>query len=136
MADFFISYTSSDREWAHWIGKELGALGHEPHIHEWEIDGGGDIYGWMEKRLDAADHVLCVISDEYLKAPFSTLERNAALWQAAGSRPGFVLFVAVRPARLPALSDHIRRCELFGVDEEAARVRFREFLQSVPLPTG
>ena len=134
MADFFISYTSSDREWAHWIGKELGALGHEPHIHEWEIDGGGDIYGWMEKRLDAADHVLCVISDEYLKAPFSTLERNAALWQAAGSRPGFVLFVAVRPARLPALSDHIRRCELFGVDEEAARVRFREFLQKRSAP--
>jgi Tfp pilus assembly protein PilF len=134
MADFFISYTSTDRYWAHWVGKELTALGHVPHIHEWEIEGGGDIYGWMEKRLDAADHVLCVISDEYLKAPFSTLERNAALWQAAGSRPGFVLFVAVKPARLPALSDHIRRCELFGVDEEAARVRFREFLQKRDAP--
>jgi tetratricopeptide (TPR) repeat protein len=134
MADFFISYTSSDRYWAHWIGKELMALGHVAHVHEWEIEGGGDIYGWMEKRLDAADHVLCVISDEYLKAPFSTLERNAALWQAAGSRPGFVLFVAVKPARLPALSDHIRRCELFGVDEETARVRFREFLQKRDAP--
>jgi len=68
MADFFISYTSSDRYWAHWIGKELTTLGHVAHVHEWEIEGGGDIYGWMEKRLDAADHVLCVISDEYLKA--------------------------------------------------------------------
>jgi tetratricopeptide (TPR) repeat protein len=134
MADFFISYTSSDRYWAHWIGKELTALDHVAHVHEWEIEGGGDIYGWMEKRLDAADHVLCVISDEYLKAPFSTLERNAALWQAAGSRPGFVLFVAVKPARLPALSDHIRRCELFGVNEETARVRFREFLQKRDAP--
>ena len=134
MADFFISYTSSDRYWAHWIGKELTALGHVPHVHEWEIEGGGDIYGWMEKRLDAADHVLCVISDEYLKAPFSTLERNAALWQAAGSRPGFVLFVAVKPARLPALSDHIRRCELFGVDEETARIRFRQFLEKRAAP--
>jgi tetratricopeptide (TPR) repeat protein len=134
MADFFISYTSSDRYWAHWIGKELTALGHVAHIHEWEIERGGDIYGWMEKRLDAADHVLCVVSDEYLKAPYSTLERNAALWKAADSRPGFVLFVAVKPARLPVLSDHIRRCELFGVDEETARNRFREFLQKREAP--
>jgi tetratricopeptide (TPR) repeat protein len=134
MADFFISYTSSDRYWAHWIGKELTALGHVAHVHEWEIEGGGDIYGWMEKRLDAADHVLCVISDEYLKAPFSTLERNAALWKAADRRSGFVLFVAVKPARLPVLSDHIRRCELFGVDEDTARIRLREFLQKREAP--
>jgi tetratricopeptide (TPR) repeat protein len=134
MADFFISYTSSDRYWAHWIGKELTALGHAAHIHEWEIERGGDIYGWMEKRLDAADHVLCVVSDEYLKAPYSTLERNAAMWKAADSRPGFVLFVAVKPARLPVLSDHIRRCELFGVDEDTARSRFREFLQKREAP--
>jgi tetratricopeptide (TPR) repeat protein len=134
MADFFISYTSSDRYWAHWIGKELTALGHVAHIHEWEIEKGGDIYGWMEQRLDAADHVLCVVSDEYLKAPYSTLERNAALWKAAASRPGFVLFVAVKPARLPVLSDHIRRCELFGVDEDTARNRFREFLQKREAP--
>jgi hypothetical protein len=82
----------------------------------------------MEQRHDAADHVLCVISDEYLKAPYSTLERNAALWQAAAKRPGFVLLVAVRPCELPTLSDHIRRAELFGVPEDAARLRFREFM--------
>jgi len=26
VADIFVSYTSSDRDWAHWIGKELEAL--------------------------------------------------------------------------------------------------------------
>jgi hypothetical protein len=62
VADIFVSYTQSDREWAHWIGGELKALGHTPHIHEWEIEGGGDVYGWMEQRHDAADHVLCVVS--------------------------------------------------------------------------
>jgi hypothetical protein len=86
VADIFISYTSSDRDWAHWIAKELETLGHVPHVHEWEIKGGADIYAWMEARHDAADHVLCVVSDAYMKAPFSTLERNAALWQAAGKR--------------------------------------------------
>src|SRR5207253_6190437 len=134
MADIFISYTASDRDWAFWIAKELEALGQTPHIHECEIKGGDDIYAWMEERYDAADHVLCVVSDEYLKTPFSTLERNAALWKVAGSRPGFVLFAVVKPVRLPGLSDQIRRCELFGLDEETARLRLREFLEKWAAP--
>src|SRR4051794_10648016 len=135
MADFFVSYTFSDRDWAFWVAKELEALGHTTHIHEWEIRGGEDIYAWMEKRHDAADHVLCVVSDAYLRAPYSTLERNAAQWQAASKRPGFVLFVVVQPCRLPTLADHIHRCELFGVPEEAARLRFQAFLQQPQAPT-
>ena len=52
MADIFVSYTSSDRDWAFWIAK---ALGHTPRVHEWEIKGGDDICAWMEERHDAAD---------------------------------------------------------------------------------
>jgi tetratricopeptide (TPR) repeat protein len=136
MADIFVSYTSSDRDWAFWIANELQALGHTPHVHEWEINSGDDIYAWMERRHDAADHVLCVVSDDYLTAPYSTLERNAALWQAAAKRPGFVLFVAVKPCKLPTLSDHIRRCELFGVPEDAACIRFREFMSKREAPAA
>jgi hypothetical protein len=134
VADIFVSYTSSDRDWAFWIAKQLEPLG-TPHIHEWEIESGDDIYAWMEQHHDAADHVLCVISDDYLKAPYSTLERNAALWQAASKRPGFVLLVAVKQCRLPTLSDHIRRCELFGVSEDAARIRFRQFMKERRAPS-
>jgi hypothetical protein len=134
VADIFISYTSCDRVWAYWIAKALEALGHTPHVHDWEIKGGDDIYAWMEQRVDSADHVLCVVSDDYLKAPYSTLERNAALWQAASKRPGFVLLVVVQPCKLPTLSDHIRRCELFSVPEDAARLRFREFMTQRTAP--
>ena len=136
MADIFVSYTSSDRDWAFWIAKELEALSHTPHVHEWEIERGSDIYAWMQERLDASDHILCVVSDDYLKAPYSTLERNAGLWLAASKRPGFVLLVAVKPCRLPALSDHIRRCELFGVPEDAARTRFRDFMAKREAPAA
>ena len=128
MADIFVSYTKSDRDWAFWLAAELKSLGHTPRVHEWEVNAGANIYAWMEAHLDAADHVLCVVSDEYLKAPSSTLERHAALSQAITNRPGFALLVVVKPCRLPTLSDHYRRCELFGVPEEAARVRFREFM--------
>jgi TIR domain len=67
VADIFVSYTSSDWDWASWIAKELEALGHTPHIHEFEVSAGDDIYKWMEECHDAADRVLCVVSDEYLK---------------------------------------------------------------------
>jgi tetratricopeptide (TPR) repeat protein len=136
MADIFVSYTSSDRDWAFWIAQELETQGHVPHVHDWEIKGGDDIYAWMEQHHDAADHVLCVVSDDYLKAPYSTLERHAALWQAAKKRPGFVLLVVVKPCRLPTLSDHLRRCELFGAPEHAARVRLREFMGERGAPTS
>jgi tetratricopeptide (TPR) repeat protein len=136
MADIFVSYTSSDREWAFWVAKELEALGHTPHIHEWEIRSGADIYAWMERRHDVADHVLCVISDDYLKAPYATLERNAALWQAASKRPGFVLLVAVKQCRFPTLTDHLHRCELYGISDEQKRERFREFMSKRDAPTN
>jgi tetratricopeptide (TPR) repeat protein len=129
VADIFISYTSSDRNWAFWIAQELEALGHKPHIHEWEIKGGDDIYAWMEQHVDAADHMLCVVSDEYLKAPYATLERNAAIWQSAAKRPGFVLFVAVKACKFPTLIDHYRRCQLYGISDDEARQRFRTFMQ-------
>ena len=134
MADIFVSYTSADRDWAHWIAGELQALGHLPYIHEWEIKSGDDIYGWMERRFEATDHALCVVSDEYLKAPYSIIERNAALWRAA-RRPGFVLLVVVKPCRLPALSSQLRHCELFGIPEDAARLRLRDFL-AAPVHPG
>jgi tetratricopeptide (TPR) repeat protein len=135
MADIFVSYTSSDRDWAFWIAMALKKLGHRAHIHEWEINAGDDIYAWTEARQDAADHVLCVVSDDYLKAPYSTLERNAALWQAASKRPGFVLLVVVKQCRLPTLSDHMRRCDLFDLPEEAARQRLRAFLETRSAPS-
>ena len=134
MADIFVSYTSSDREWAHWTALELERLGHVAHVHEWEIEGSESIYAWMERRHDAADRVVCVVSDAYLKAPYSALERHAALWQAAAKRPGFVLLIAVRPCRFPTLSDHLRRCELFDLPEETARQRFRHFVEAPVKP--
>jgi hypothetical protein len=85
VADIFVSYTSNDRDWAFWIAEELKGLGHMPHVHEWEVNAGDAIYAWMEARLDAADHVLCVVSDDYLKAPYSTRAQG----DLAAARPLF-----------------------------------------------
>src|SRR5262249_47967845 len=90
VADIFISYTSQDRPWADWIGLELKALGHVPHIDHWEVSAGGNIMEWMEKRHHEANHVLCIVSETYLKKPYSSLERQAGQWATVTARPNFV----------------------------------------------
>jgi hypothetical protein len=136
MADIFVSYTSSDRNWAFWIGQELEALGHVPHIHEWEIPGGGDIAAWMEERHDKADHILCVISEAYLKAPYSSWERRAAQWAAAKKRPNFALPVYIEKCEPPTLLAQFKRCDLHGISEDEARVRLAAFLAPAARPAG
>jgi hypothetical protein len=134
LASIFVSYTSRDRDWAFWIGQELDGLGHTPRIFEWEVSGGGDVVAWMEQALDEADHVLCVVSKAYLKAPYSSWERRAAQLAAAKDRPGFMLPVFVEDCSAPLLFGLINRCDLFRVGEDEARVRLVKFLEPAAKP--
>jgi hypothetical protein len=135
VADIFVSYTSKDRDWANWIGLELGALGHVPHIDAWEVSAGGNIMAWMEKRHDEADHLLCIVSETYLKKPYSSLERHAGQWAAVTTRPNFVLPVFIEPCKAPTLFAPLRRCDLYDLDEEGARTELRSFLTPAEKPS-
>jgi TIR domain len=134
MADIFVSYTSSDRDWAFWIGHELDDLGHNPHLHGWEVSGGANIMAWMEARTDAAAHVLCVVSEKYLKAPYSSWERGAAQWAAATGGPNFALPVFVEKCEAPILFAPLKRCDLHGITEDKARARLKAFLEPASKP--
>ena len=136
MADIFISYTAADRDWAFWIGRQLEKLGHVPRVHEWEIAAGGDISRWMEERHDSADHILCVVSKAYLKAPYSSWERRAAQWAAATERPNFALPVFVESCKAPTLLAPIKRCDLHGLSEDDARARLADYMKPATKPTG
>ena len=57
MRKFFISYTSKDSQKAQWIGWTLKQLGHEAHVHEWEVGAGQSIPDWMEQTVGVV-HVL------------------------------------------------------------------------------
>jgi TIR domain len=135
VADIFISYTSQDRPWADWVGRELEALGHVAHIDAWEISAGGNIMEWMEKRHHEADHVLCIFSETYLKKPYSSLERQGGLWAAVTARPNFVLPVFIEPCEAPTLFAPFKRCDLHGLGEEEARALFKSYLAPAAKPS-
>jgi hypothetical protein len=128
VADIFVSYTSDDQDWAFWIGWELKGLGHTPHLHDWEVSGGGDIMAWMESRHQEADHILCVISEIYQTKPYSEWERRTAHWAAATNRPNFALPVFIEPCNVPTMFASIKRCDLYDVSEDEARSRLKSFL--------
>lgn len=136
MADIFVSYTSSDRDWAFWIAHELEKLAHTPRIHDWEISGGGNIVAWMVERHHQADRVLGVISSEYLTKAYSLWERQAAEWAAASERPDFFLPVFIEACDVPTLLAPRKRCDLYGVTEEEARARLKLFVEPAARPTG
>ena len=136
MADIFVSYTNSDKEWAFWIGLELEKLGHAPHIHEWEISAGGDIPAWMEDRIQKADRVLSVVSSIYLTKDYSSWERRSAQWAAQRQRPNFLFLVFVDDCEAPIALAHVKRCDLFGVSEDDARARLKTYLEPPAKPIG
>jgi oleate hydratase len=132
LAGIFVSYTSSDRDWAFWIGKELEKLGHTPYIHDWEIRAGEDIVKWMEERLGKADHALLVVSSKYFEGEYSNWERRSAEW-AMQRRPGFALPVYVEKCEEPLLLANFKRCDLYRLDEDRARAALAAYLKE-PAP--
>lgn len=136
VADIFLSYTNRDQDWAFWIGQELKALGHAPHIADWELSAGSDILAWMEERLEKADHVLCVVSAVCQTKSYSNWERRAAGWAAQSKKRNIVLPVFVEDCQTPFLLAIFKRCDLFGLSEDAARKTLADYLAPAAGPTG
>jgi hypothetical protein len=133
----FVSYTSKDREWAHWIGWHLQEAGHEPFVHEWEIQAGGNIPQLMEEKLAAADRLLGVFSDDYCSALYSRSERWAAYWHDADGKKGFLVPIEIRQVReWPIFVKPLKRLSLAGLSEEEAKRRLLEFLDPPRRPVG
>ena len=126
----FVSYTSSDKEWAHWIGWTLLKAGHEPFVHEWEIGAGENIPRWMEERLTQADRLLGVFSDSYCEALYSQSERWAAYWQDPAGRGGFLVPIEVRKVtKWPVFIEPLKRLTLFEYNEDEAAKQLLDFLK-------
>jgi tetratricopeptide (TPR) repeat protein len=82
----------------------------------------------MAERHNNADHTLCIISEAYLKAPYSNWELRAAQWAAASDRPNFALPVFVEKCKPPTILATFKRSDLFGLNEDAARARLAIYL--------
>ncbi|WP_300396772.1 tetratricopeptide repeat protein [Henriciella sp.] len=136
MARIFISFTSSDRPWAHWIGHELISMGHEVRIHDWEQGGvgGGNFRDWMSVQLRECDYTLCLVSPEYFDSSKtdSADELRTAAHRASSERSDFCRIAMIRPCVIDAMYMSISRCDLVNAFEAQVRARLQAYFSDAP----
>ena len=126
----FVSYTSADKDWAHWIAWTLKEAGHTPFVHEWEVPAGGNIPDWMERRVKEADHLIGVFSDRYIDPVYSKSERTAAFWSDPIGNEGLLIPIEVsRVSEWPRFVAPLNRLSLLDRDPNAAREALIAFLE-------
>ena len=125
----FVSYTSSDRRWAHWIAWQPEG-GHQPFVHEWEIGAGQNIPRWMEERLDEADHLIGSFFRSLLQCnPLPKRAVGCILGRYRRDRPLPYPNRGEQGYKWPRLIKPLNRLSLVGLNESKAQARLTAFLK-------
>jgi len=90
-ADFFVSYTSSDRAWAEWIAWQLEAEGYQVVVQAWDFTAGRDWVHEMQQATATAERVVAVLSAAYLRSAHGEAEWRAFYAQDPSGEQGLLL---------------------------------------------
>ena len=123
MKDFFISYRSSDRQWAEWIAAELELAGLSVEIQAWHFRDGNPVVKQINDALAAARATLAVLSPDYLTSKWCEMEWQAAIALETNGRDHRLLPICIEAGEFPPLLLSRSWVELFGLDEPTARQR-------------
>ena len=121
--DFFISYRSSDREWAEWIAAELQVAGLSVEIQAWHFREGKPIAKQINDALAGTRATLAVLSPGYLTSEWCEEEWQAAISLQKNGRDHRLLPVRIEAGEFPPLLLSRSWVELVGLDESTARQR-------------
>ena len=125
---YFISYNSNDRQSAKWIAGIVEELGHDIII-DLDLGPGGGIASWMHDNLQELDHLIAVVSEEYLAGEYASAEWQAVFMKDPTGKQGLIIPVIVKPCELPGLLAQNRSCDLSGESLAAGEVKLRAFLE-------
>jgi tetratricopeptide (TPR) repeat protein len=143
MADFFISYTGTDRAWAEWIAWVLKEAGFSVTLQAWDFRPGNNFVVEMQRAATGSDRTVAVLSPDYLRSLYAMAEWATAFEADPDGTKGKLVPVLVREvvqADLGLLASLIR-INLVGLREAAAREELLKGLApgrprpaSVPFP--
>lgn len=102
-ADFFISYTAQDRQWAEWIAWQLETAGYTVVVQAWDFVPGQDFIHAMEQAISSSSATLAVLSDAYLTSAFGELEWRSVLRMDPSGQHSKLIPVRVEECDPPAL---------------------------------
>ncbi len=116
--DFFISYASSDKQWAEWIGNQLEGAGYGVILEAWDFRPGMNVVLEADQAISHADCVLLVLSRAYLES-YTT----SAQWSAAFQSQRRLLPVRVEQCEVGNLLGPLVSIDLVALAEVEARER-------------
>lgn len=122
--DFSISYANADRTWAEWIAWQLEAAGYSTEFQAWDFRPGSSFALEMEKAASEAERTLVVLSPNYLNAPFTKAEWEAAFYRDSTREQGVLLPIQVRECepQLTGQLGSISYINLVGVNDESKAI--------------
>jgi hypothetical protein len=121
--DFFISYSSTDEDWASWIGWILEEQGFSLTIQAWDFSAGSNFVLEMQKAASEAARTLAVLSPAYLESTFTAPEWAAAFANDPNGVKRSLVPIRVRECEVTGLLRAIVHVDLVGLDEDEARER-------------
>ena len=125
-ADFFISYTQADREWAEWIATTLEGAGYSTLLQAWDFSPGSNFVIEMQKAAAGGRHTIAVLSPDYLNSAYATSEWAAAFALDPTGNQRRLIPVRVRACEPEGLLKAIVFIDLVGRSrDEAARELLR-----------
>src|SRR3954451_959049 len=116
--DFFVSFNQADRDWATWIAWVLEENGYSVVFQDWDFRG--SFVEHMHQASLRADHVLAVLSDNYLRSEFARSEAWAALARDPVGREDCIVIVKVGPPGDLGLFSHFAYLDLTSGSEANA----------------
>jgi TIR domain-containing protein len=130
--DFFVSYTSADREWAEWIAWQLQEAGYEVVIQAWDFRPGSNFIQQMNAAFAECKMTIGVLSSAYLKSSYGRAEWTAAFIHGHDEQPQ-LLFVRIEDVEPPPLLRPWIYIDLVGLDATEARKTLLAGVQSGPI---
>lgn len=120
-ADFFISYTTADRDWAEWIAWQLEHAGYAVLLQAWDFVPGKDFIHEMEKATSGSRRTIALLSENYRNSSFGEAEWRSVFAKDPTGEKCLLIPVKVAPCSPPALLQSRVYIDLTGKAADEAR---------------
>ena len=126
MKNYFISYNHHDEAWAKWIDWTLRAEGYDTIVQAYDFPVGSNFVSNMDDALKEANHVLCVLTQQFLDSNWCKEE-----WTSAIDRLIPVRVADIKPNGLLEKRIYI---DLFDLPEDKASEKLLAEIQEKARP--
>jgi hypothetical protein len=119
--NFFVSYTSSDEDFAKWVAWELGRADFTYRIQAEHFGPGSRFIQEMREALQNSEQVIAIISPKYFESPYASLELNSAIAADPLGKARKVIPVRIEKFQMPEIFRDLVYIDLVGKEEREAR---------------